>query len=226
MATAIAPQPSSTLAPATPATVPTAPSVPVQPISRSATYDTVDSLRLFSIADYDAMIQAGILGKSDKVELLEGKVVLKMARDPEHDGTIQILQDLLYSVIPKSWTIRTQLAFALSVGESQPEPDFAIVRGSGRDYRTRHPHPADVGLVIEVSNSSLKRDTSDKARIYSTNDAVEYWVVNLIDRRIEVYTKPSGGAYTSLKSYASGDDIPLTLDNVLIATLSVSDILL
>src|SRR3954471_24141549 len=102
----------------------------------------------FSVARYQRMIENGSITADDKVELLENYLVLKMPRNPPHDGTIQLMTETLASVIPKGWRLRVQLTLVLS--DSQPEPDFTIVRGDDRTYVTRHPVAADAGLVIEV----------------------------------------------------------------------------
>jgi hypothetical protein len=185
------------------------------------------SIATFSTARYDAMVSAGLLTPDDKVELLENYVVLKMPRDPAHDATVNVVQEVLTSLAAAGWCIRVQLTVALS--DSRPEPDFAICRGRSRDYRTHHPSPADVGLIIEVANTSLLRDQRDKARIYARANVVCYWIVNLDDRRIEVHTQPSGPtplpAYGSLVTYGEKDLIPLVLDGVPAASIPVADLL-
>src|SRR5437660_6129358 len=109
------------------------------------TYGHGASIARFSVARYQRMIEAGILTPDDKVELLENYVVLKMPRNPPHDSTLQrMLRPLLRSV-PAAWDLRIQSAVELI--DSQPEPDFAVVRGSAADYQTRDPRPADAGLV-------------------------------------------------------------------------------
>src|SRR6266699_2669605 len=129
------------------------------------TYGHDAALARFSVARYQRMIEAGILTPEDKVELLENYVVLKMPRNPRHDSTIQRMLEKLFPRRPAGWSLRVQSAVTLP--DSQPEPDFAFVRGSAADYETRHPGPGDVGLVIEVADSSLLRDQQDKTRIYA-----------------------------------------------------------
>jgi Uma2 family endonuclease len=184
------------------------------------------SIATFSTARYDAMVAAGMLTPDDKVELLENYVVLKMPRDPAHDGTIDLVHDAL-RVVPAGWLIRTQQTLALS--DSRPEPDITIVRGNSRTYLARHPEPTDTGLVIEIANTSLLRDQRDKARIYARAGVVCYWIVNLEDRRIEVHTQPSGPvalpAYASVQSYVAGDSVPLVLDGVGVASIPAADLL-
>jgi Uma2 family endonuclease len=195
--------------------------VATQPVP--VTYGGWGAFRQFSVAEYNQMIASGILDDEDKVELLEGQVVLKMPRDPKHDGTIQYIQSRLYRVLPAGWDIRTQLAVTMSV--SQPEPDFALVRGTARDYLTHHPYPSEVGLVVEVANTSLQRDTLDKTRVYAADAIPEYWVVDVANRRVEVYSAPAGGAYTAHRTLAPGDALPLTLGGVPAGILAVADLL-
>ena len=191
------------------------------------TYGRDASFPRFSVARYQRMIETGVLTSEDKVELLENYLVLKMPRNPPHDGTLQLITESLPRHLPVGWRIRVQLTIVLS--DSQPEPDFAVVRGDARSYLTRHPTPADVGLVIEVADSSLLRDQRDKTRIYARANIVCYWIVNVVDRRIEVYTQPSGPtavpAYGAFQSYQPGDHLPLVLDGNPVTTLPVADLL-
>jgi Uma2 family endonuclease len=191
------------------------------------TYGLDASIPRWSVARYQKMIEAGILTSEDKVELLENYVVLKMARNPPHDGTIQLINQTLAPAIPRGWGLRVQLTVVLS--DSQPEPDFSIVRGDARTYLNRHPGPADTGLIIEVANTSLLRDQRDKTRIYARGGIVCYWIVNLVDQRIEVYTQPSGPipvpAYGAFQTYQPGDAVPLVLDGVTVATVAAADLL-
>jgi Uma2 family endonuclease len=195
--------------------------------AQPVTYGHDAAIARFSVARYQRMIEAGILTSEDKVELLENYLVLKMPRNPRHDGTIDVISETLAPVVPQGWRLRVQLTVVFS--DSQPEPDFAIVRGSARTYLTRHPESADVGVLIEVANSSLLRDQRDKTRIYARGNIPCYWIVNLVDQRIEVYTRPSGAtavpAYGSFQTYQPGDTIPLVLDGNPVGTVPVADLL-
>jgi Uma2 family endonuclease len=115
------------------------------------------------------------------------------------------------------------------LADSQPEPDFTVVRGDARTYFLRHPVPADVGALMEVADASLLRDQRDKTRIYARASIPCYWIINLVDQRIEVYTQPSGAtaipAYGAFQTYQPGDTIPLILDGNAVANLAVSDLL-
>lgn len=195
--------------------------------AQPATYGHDAALARFSVARYQRMIETGILTAEDKVELLENYVVLKMPRNPRHDGTIQLLTETLSRAVPPGWRLRVQLTVVLP--DSQPEPDFALVRGDARTYFSRHPGAADTGLIIEVADSSLLRDQRDKTRIYARGGVPCYWIVNLVDQRVEVYTQPSGPtavpAYGSFQTYQPGDALPLVLDASPVGSLAVADLL-
>jgi len=195
--------------------------------SQPVTYGLDASIPRFSVPRYQRMIETGVLTADDKVELLENYVVLKMPRNPRHDSTLQRMLRPVLRVLPSGWDVRIQGAITLA--DSQPEPDFALVRGSAVDYENRHPGPADTGLLIEVADSSLLRDQRDKTRIYARAGIPIYWIVNLVDRRIEVYSQPSGAtavpAYGAFQTYQPGDDLPLVLDGITVGTIPVVDLL-
>ena len=161
------------------------------------------------------MIQAGILGEDDNVELLEGWIVPKMSKNPPHDTMISIIaEDFFMPRLPAGYHCRGQSAVTTTY--SEPEPDIAVVRGLKRDYLARHPGPADMALVVEVAESSLSRDRTVKVRIYARAAVPVYWIVNLVDRQIEVYTDPSGPiaepVYHTRRDYRVGDLVPFVVD--------------
>lgn len=192
-----------------------------------ATYGRDASMATFSVARYQRMIETGILNGDDKVELLENYVVLKMSKNPAHNGTIDLMKAAFGSLLPSGWLLRVQQAIVLA--DSQPEPDGAVVRGNPRSFLTRHPGAADTALMIEVADSSLLRDQRDKTRIYARAGIIYYWIVNLVDQRIEVYSQPSGPtsvpAYGSFQIYQPGDNVPLILDGHTVATVAAADLL-
>jgi Uma2 family endonuclease len=197
------------------------------PTATPVTYGRDAAIARFSVARYQRMIEVGILTPEDRVELLENYVVLKMPRNPPHDSTLQRMLRPLLRSLPPAWDLRIQSAVALP--DSQPEPDFALVRGSSADYENRHPGPADVGVVIEVADASLLRDQRDKTRIYARAGILCYWIVNLVDRRIEVYSQPSGPAavpaYGAFQTYQPGDALPLVLAGTAVGTVPANELL-
>jgi Uma2 family endonuclease len=180
-----------------------------------------------SVDQYHQMIQQGILTEDDPVELLEGYMVTKMPRSPEHDYALSALSEELSPLLPRTFTLRGQCA--ATIQESEPEPDLVVARGDRTLYRHRHPEPSDTALVIEVSASSLQRDRTDKARIYARAGIPVYWVVNVEDKIIEVYTQPSGPgpapAYAKRDDYPAGTSAPVVLDGNLVGTIAVTDVM-
>ncbi len=199
------------------------PAVASQPV----TYGQEASWARFSVAKYEQMIETGILDTHDKVELLEGYVVLKMSRNPEHDGCIHVIDEVIRPSLPQGWTPRVQLSLQLS--DSQPEPDIVLVRGTARNYARTRPVASDVGLIIEVANTSLLRDTNDKARIYARAGITNYWVVDVTNGKILVHSNPTGPidapAYADVCTMQPPDVVPLILDGVTVSKISVADFL-
>lgn len=117
----------------------------------------------------------------------------------------------------------------MTTRDSEPEPDVYVVRGELGDYDNRHPGPADTPLVVEVADSTLARDRGLKQRIYARAGVPVYWIVNLVERAIEVHAKPASTAkspkYRQRQVFAANDDVPVVLDGELVGTLRVADIL-
>lgn len=170
-------------------------------------------MRWFSVDEYHRMIDAGVFAEDEQFELLEGWIVGKMTRKPRHDATIMDLHEVFRTMLPAGWCVRGQSAVTTS--DSEPEPDIAIARGGSADYVDRHPGPADLAVVVEVSDSTLARDRDLKGRVYARAGVSVYWVVNLVDQVVEVYTDPTGPtaapAYRTRRDHIAGDPIPLLL---------------
>lgn len=177
----------------------------------------------FTVDQYHRMIEADILTSSDPVELLEGRIVFKMPKNPPHDGAIGTLTKLLARMLPEEWMVRIQSAITLR--DSEPEPDLSIVRGPDQIYHSRHPRPDDTALLIEVAESSLIVDREYKGMLYARARISEYWIVNLVDAQVEVYMEPRGGktpAYRQQQVYRKGDEVPLVLSNREIGSIPVN----
>jgi hypothetical protein len=180
----------------------------------------------FTVKQYHRMIEEGILTDNDRVELLQGWIVPKMAQSHPHAGTVTRITRRLTPVLPRRWLLRVQSAITLP--ESEPEPDLAIVRGPEEVYFRRHPRPLDIGLSIEVAGSSLLDDRRRKGEIYALARIPHYWVVNLVDRVVEVYSRPRAGkiaGYRSQRSYGIKESVPLILAGRVVRKIRVSELL-
>lgn len=184
-------------------------------------------VKRFTVDEYHQMLRAGVFVDGDPFELLEGWIIPKMPKNPPHEIAIGLIQRVLLRLLPDGWDLRNQ--GSITTGSSEPEPDFAIFRGNVREYRGRHPGPGDIALVIEVSDSSLDRDRTLKARIYAHAAIPTYWIVNVAEGRVEVHTDPTGPAkspsYRSVVAVGPDGELPLVLDGGEVARVAARDIL-
>jgi Uma2 family endonuclease len=190
-------------------------------------YLTQASFHRFSVGAYHRMIETGILEENSRIELLEGYLVEKMAKNPPHETAVQRTRKRIARLLPRGWDDRIQAPITLI--DSEPEPDVAVVRGDETTYSQRHPGPADIGLLVEVSDASLEIDQKDKTRIYGRSGIVVYWIVNIPDRQVEVYTNPTGATatpgYAHCQTYRGGSAVPLVLDGATVGQIPVDELL-
>jgi Uma2 family endonuclease len=180
-----------------------------------------------SVDQYHEMIDAGILMSGDPVELLEGWLVQKLVKKPPHSVATRLVRKALEARIPKGWYVDSQEP--LTTADSEPEPDALVVRGVERTYLTRHPGPKDVALVVEVSDVTLHRDRTLKKRICARARVPVYWIVNLIEGHVEVYTAPSGPGdqpdYRRRRDYGPADELPFVIGRKEVGRIAVRDVL-
>jgi Uma2 family endonuclease len=180
-----------------------------------------------TVSQYHDMIQHGILTEDDPVELLEGWLIQKMSKNPPHRVSTRRARERLSRALPAGWYVDAQEP--ITTLDSEPEPDVIVVRGDSDDYADRHPSPGDVALVVEVADASLHRDRTIKKRAYARAGIALYWIVNLIDRRVEVYSGPSGPSdqpdYRQRSEHGEGDTLVLLLDGRSASEVPVRDLL-
>lgn len=184
-------------------------------------------MRRWTVDEYHQMIDAGVFARDEKFELLEGWIIPKISRNPPHDVALDKSQEVLRKSIPADWRVRIQSA--ITTTDSEPEPDLAIVRGPANRYINGHPESRDIALIVEVAESSLPEDRRDKSRIYARAGIAVYWIVNLVDSQVEVYSNPSGEvstpAYASRDEYSANDSVPLVIAGQSIASIPVRELL-
>ncbi len=162
----------------------------------------------FTLADYEQMIDYGILTKNDRVELIRGEIIDKMSIGELHAACMKRLNRLFNSRLAGRVGIGIQDPIRLT--DSQPEPDVTLLKLRDDDYATSHPGPSDALLVVEVADTSLDFDRNDKASLYAENGIVEYWILNLFDRTLEVHRRPlSTGQYAEVRVLATSETIDL-----------------
>ena len=187
---------------------------------------TVADLRRFSVDEYHKLISLGILAEDGGCELLKGLVVHKMGKNRLHSLVTRRLRRLLEPLMTDHYVDSQEPLVAL---DSEPEPDVYVVRGKPEDYRDHQPSANDVLLVIEVAEATLRQDRITKKWIYAEAGIPIYWIVNLIDRQIEVYTQPSGPAkqpnYAPPQIIPADGQVAIILDGREVGRLAVKDVL-
>ena len=195
-------------------------------IAQPSAVPTVSIWRL-SVEQYHEMIRVGIIAEDDPLELLDGWLVPKMTKSPSHSTVTDLVRRALEKVLPAGWFARPQDVITLST--SEPEPDVAIIRGDARQYFDRHPGPADLALVVEISDSGLQRDQVFKKALYARDGIQIYWIVNLVERRVEVYTDPTGAVehadYRKREDFGPADSVPLLMEQREVLRLWVAELL-
>jgi Uma2 family endonuclease len=159
-----------------------------------------------TVEKYHRMIDAGILGEDDRVELLEGVLVEMSQQGHRHAKFISRFTAAVVPMVGPGCRVRIQLPLTLPP-YGEPEPDIAIVATDEDEAPGRHPHTAL--LIVEVASESIRKDRNVKARVYARAGIAEYWIADVDNQRIEVYTDPDAGAerYRSAVVIQRGQDI-------------------
>jgi Uma2 family endonuclease len=185
-------------------------------------FSTAELYRI-NVSEYERLMALGALDDSG-IELIDGYLVRKMGKNPPHVWSVDATEISLQTDLPVGWLIRRESPVRIPDFD-EPEPDLAVVRGTRVDYKTRHPGPSDVGLLVEVAESSLDRDRGEKLQAYARSGIPIYWIINLIDERVEAYSDPGNLAYRTRQEYPRGTLIPVILDGIERGRLRVDDLL-
>jgi Uma2 family endonuclease len=184
-------------------------------------------IRRFTVEEFHRMVRAGILEEEEPIELLEGWIVRKMPRNPPHDSTLARVLKRIAALLSDDWSCRVQSA--ITTDTSQPEPDLAVVRGPEDRYDRDHPRPRDVGLVIEVADTTLQIDRALKGPLYARVGIPVYWIVNIRETQVEVYMDPTGPdpalAYRQRRDHGVGATVPLVLSGQEIGQTTVRELM-
>jgi Uma2 family endonuclease len=182
----------------------------------------------FSIEEYEHLLQTGILVDGSRIELIDGVIYQTMGQSDSHRLTVHLLNSWLGKMLPEGITHTCQSPIRLVRENSEPEPDLAILKGGPRDYTSKAPGPKDVLLLIEVSTTTLEFDRFEKLPRYASSMIPSVWIINLIDRCVEVYSSPIKGKnprYRRVETYTDGDMVELNLADHEPLRLAVAELL-
>jgi Uma2 family endonuclease len=165
----------------------------------------------WSVDDYHHMIETGLLeGKS--VELLEGEIIEVSPEGVPHRFTNHSVVKYLRSLLSNLAEVFE--AHPITLDNSEPEPDITIARLPETIYAQHHPYPQDIYWLIEIANKTLKKDLEEKTITYARNGIPEYWVIDLPNKKLWVFTSPENNNYQNKKEITTGVINPIAFPNI------------
>lgn len=198
--------------------------IPAQAAAPRGERDRGDGPRVrpITVAEYNAMGEAGILKPGERVELVDGLLIVPPPMGDAHWRGVAWAQHRITLALGKRALVTSQLPVIVS-DVSEPEPDIAVVRPPARFDEACVPRSADVIAVVEVSDSSLRFDRREKRSMYARAGIAEYWIVNVRAKQIEVHRDPHGDAYPEPRiankgesvAFAAFPDVVFTVDELL-----------
>ena len=198
---------------------------PARPKISSPPTSGAPPLHRITVDEYERIVASGALEDPARIELIDGYMVDKMAKSPGHSFSTIEAHQALSGRLPAGWSARMEQPVRIPAYD-EPEPDISIVRGTNAHYRGRVPGPADVAMLVEVSDSTLGQDRGLKLAAYAKDGIAVYWIINLVDRQVEVYTRPvKAGRYRSRQDFKSGQQIPVTIGGQQLRPIPVDEIL-
>jgi hypothetical protein len=167
-------------------------------------------MRPFTVDEFHRMIDAGIFPHDEHFEMLDGFIYTHPVLSPPHAATLQRAHEALRARISRDLDVRIRSGVTMS--DSEAEPNLAVVNGQKR-YDATHPRPADVELIVEIAESSLRFCRTIKASAYARGGIRRYWIVSIPEQTVEVYTlpPPEHAAYPAPQVYSINDSVPLTI---------------
>jgi Uma2 family endonuclease len=178
-----------------------------------------------SIEQYEAMVASGVFTSEDRFELIEGLLVAKMTKYPPHSVVTQncgkILDRTLYG---KGWHARTEEPIRIPTRSSEPEPNVTVARGDVLDYVEKHPDAEDIALVVEVSDTSLQKDHR-LAKTYGAAGIPFYWIIDIPDRQLEVFSSPVNGVYSVHQILLETESVDLVIEGRILGRIGVAELL-
>lgn len=185
------------------------------------------ALRRWKRIEYGRLVEMGVFDSDERLELLDGLLVVREPQGVPHAAATRLVLAALRRAFGEGWLIEAQFPIALD-DDSEPEPDVCVVPGGPRDYQDAH--PSRPVLIVEVAESSLRKDRAHKAGLYARAGIADFWIVNLVDRVLEVHRDPApspaalyGWSYRTVTILQTPETIaPLAAPT---ARIAVSDLL-
>jgi Uma2 family endonuclease len=180
-----------------------------------------EDLYRLTVEEYERI--GGMLD-DDRIELIDGYLVKKMSKKPPHIATVKRIYRIVPGMLPVGWTWQKEDPVRIPDFD-EPEPDVAVLRGSNRDYDARIPDHRDVVLAVEVAETTLDRDRGPKLLAFARGGIPVYWIVNLVDSQIEVYSDPTPDGYRVRQDFQPGQAVPVVIGGAEVGRIGVAEIL-
>lgn len=165
----------------------------------------------WTVTDYHQLVETGLL-EGKPVELLEGELIEMSPEGIPHSYTNRSVADYLRTLLDGLAFISE--AHPITLDNSEPEPDIAIVRLPKEIYKQHHPYPEDIYWLVEIANRTLDKDLNEKTITYARNGIAEYWVIDLPNRKLWVFTQPETQGYSQTQEFTKGSISPKSFSNV------------
>jgi Uma2 family endonuclease len=179
--------------------------------------------RRFTVDEYQRMGETGILAADEQVELIAGRIVVREPIGSRHAGTVDRLTRLWTSRLGERAIVRIQNPVRFAKDDSEVQPDVLLLRPRGDFYTTSHPVAADVLLLIEVADTTVRLERRVRLPLYARVGVREAWLCDLVSQRVEVHREPRGNRYRAVRALARGEslaslafpDVALVVDDLL-----------
>ena len=169
------------------------------------------TLYKWSVADYHQIVESGVLADKS-VELLEGEIISMSPESPLHSSVNYSVADYLRTLLSDLAIIRE--AHPITLDNSEPEPDIAIVSAPYTQYISRHPYAQDVFWLIEIANKTLTKDLNEKSITYARNGIGEYWVIDLVNNKLWLFRDPENDSYQIKQELTTGVINPISFPEI------------
>jgi Uma2 family endonuclease len=179
-------------------------------------------LKRWTVEDYHRMSELGILDSNERTELIAGQIILMAAKGTPHVTALRLLAIALDTILA-DWPVFVSTQDPIQLDDfSEPEPDLTVVRGTVLDYANHHPCPNQVCLVVEVADSTLKRDCEVKDKVYAQAGIADYWVLDVNNRQLHIFRNPTPTGYSSHLILSEPNQIsPLAFPHLILTLTSI-----
>jgi Uma2 family endonuclease len=167
---------------------------------------TETSKKLFTVHDYHRMGDAGIFTEDDRVELIRGEILTMSPIGPPHNGAVIRANNTLVNIVAGRALVSVQGSIRLDEYD-EPQPDIVLLRPRDDFYSSRHAGPGDILLIIEMADSSLDYDRAIKGSLYAETDVPEYWIANLRNESVLVYSDLRNKVYSAIQEFRRGETL-------------------